>query len=100
MLPGKLAWLGLSLAASLAAGSASAQVSPTGERQEAPFTVGAGGSAFTPDFNDGVMLGVTFWADYRPGFIARHAGGLSIAGELRDLNYRRSASQTNLREDP
>lgn len=83
----------------LGADLAECQVAHSGEQNQPPFRLGVGASAFSPDFNDGTMLGVTLWADYTPTFFTRHLDGLSITGQLRDLNYHRSASQTGLRQN-
>lgn len=95
----KLTWICLSIMFTMAPLHARAQASASGQYDYSPFAVGAGASLFSPDFNKGLMMGVNFWVDYRPQFIARHVAGLSVAAELRDLNYHRSASQTKLRED-
>ncbi len=95
----KFTWICLSTVVTLAPFTARGQTVSAGQYQYSPFAVGAGASLFSPDFNSGTMLGVAFWVDYRPQFIARHVEGLSVAMELRDLNYKRSAAQTNLRED-
>lgn len=89
----------IACAALLGASVAGSQVLHAGEQTPPPFRVGVGASAFTPDFHDGTMLGVTLWGDYTPRIFTHHVDGLSVSAELRDLNYHRSASQTDLRED-
>jgi Outer membrane protein beta-barrel domain len=91
-------WLSFSLVGILFACRAGAQVVPAGRARNIPVSIGAGGAAFSPDFNKGVMAGVTFWGGYQAPILERLARGLSITGEIRDLDYLQSNSQATLRE--
>ena len=95
----KFTWICLSMVVALIPRTTGAQVISAAEHQYSPFAVGVGASLLTPDFNGGSMMGVAFWGDYSPPILVRHIGGLSIAAEVRDLNYLRSSSQSKLRED-
>lgn len=79
--------------------SVEAQVVHSGEQIPPPFRLGVGPSAIAPDFESGTMIGVTLWVDYTPNVFNRHVPGLYVSGQVRDLNYHRSASQTDLREN-
>jgi opacity protein-like surface antigen len=76
-----------------------AQAIPSATETEPPLAVGAGVSGYNPDFGHSHLLGGTLWIDYslsRTPYLP-HGIGLEIAA--RDLNYDRSSSQPDLRED-
>jgi opacity protein-like surface antigen len=76
----------------------SAQVVPTAEQHGLPLVVGVGFSDFYTDW-DGRIDGVTVWADwnfYRAPSLLR---GLGIEAEFRDLNYARTGTVPELRQD-
>jgi opacity protein-like surface antigen len=95
-------YLGLALGALFvcAISPAPAQTAADATEQPFPFAVGAGFSAFNPDFGHGHLLGGTLWIDYTPPIAPWFLRGIGIEAAARDLNYGRSASQSsNLRQD-
>jgi hypothetical protein len=95
------AYLGPTLAAFwvCAAFPALAQITPSATESKLPFAVGAGLSGYNPDHGHSHLLGGTLWLDYFPTRTPRLLRGIGIEAEARDLNYGRSSSQPNLRED-
>jgi opacity protein-like surface antigen len=80
--------------------SSFSQVKPAATQRTIPIVVGAGISAYNPDWNSGHLLGGTLWVDYMPTFLPRRFEGLGLEVEGRDLSLNRSSSQpSNLRED-
>ncbi len=95
-------YFGLTLAVffACAAYSALAQAVPTATEPKLPLAVGAGFSAYNPDWEHGHLLGGTLWIDYTPTRVPWFLNGIGIEAEARDLNYGRSSSQDpNLRLD-
>jgi opacity protein-like surface antigen len=92
---GNLVLAALFLAATL---PASAQVTPSSQQSGVPLVVGVGFSNFYSDWN-GRLNGATLWADWNfnqgPSFLQ----GFGIEVEGRDLNYGRTGSVPNLRQD-
>jgi opacity protein-like surface antigen len=95
------AYLGPTLAAFLVcvAFSALAQITPSATESKLPFAVGAGLSGYNSDHGNSHLLGATLWLDYSPTRTPRLLRGIGVEAEARDLNYGRSSSQPNLRED-
>jgi hypothetical protein len=80
--------------------SASAQTAPDAKEKRLPWAIGAGLSAFNPDYDHGHLLGGTLWIGYYPTQVLQFLRGIGIEAEARDLNYGRSATQpADLRED-
>jgi opacity protein-like surface antigen len=76
----------------------SAQVVPAAEQHGLPLVVGVGFSDFYSDWN-GRLDGVTVWADWNFYHAPSLLRGLGIEAEARDLNYGRTGSVPNLRQD-
>jgi opacity protein-like surface antigen len=95
------AYLGPTLAAFLACAAfpALAQIVPAATESKLPFAVGAGFSGYNPDHGNSHLLGGTLWIDYTPVWAPQLLRGIGVEAEARDLNYGRSLSQPNLRED-
>jgi opacity protein-like surface antigen len=95
------AYLGPTLAAFLAcaAFSALAQNAPSATENQLPFAAGVGLSGYNSDHGNSFLFGSTLWLGYTPARMPRHLHGIGIEAEARDLNYGRSSSQPNLRED-
>jgi hypothetical protein len=83
----------------LIAAHAVSQVVPSAEKRVIPFAVGGGFSSYLPDRGNGRMLGDTLWIDYRPVFLTRLLPGISIEAEAHGIDFNRSSSQPNVRED-
>ncbi len=66
---------------------ASPQVAPAAHKGEIefPFTVGAGAASYDVDWNQGRMVGVGAWADWRPNF--QYLSGLGLELEARDISW-------------
>ena len=82
-----------------AASSALAQSIPSAIETEPPLAVGVGVSGYNPDFGHSHLLGGTLWIDYSPNRVPCLPHGIGLEIAARDLNYDRSSSQPNLRED-
>jgi opacity protein-like surface antigen len=91
--------LSLALFSLCAAHPALAQAVPSATKTEPPFAIGAGFSGYNPDWKHGHLLGGTLWIDYIPSRVPSFLQGIGMEVAARDLNYGRSASQPNLRED-
>jgi opacity protein-like surface antigen len=76
-----------------------AQAVPAGSKTEPPFALGAGISGYNPDWEHGHLLGGTLWLDYIPSRVPPLLHGIGVEVTARDLNYGRSSSQSDLRED-
>lgn len=84
---------------SCAAYSALAQVVPEATQRRSTFAAGVGLSDYSPDWEQGRLLGGTLWLDYTPDRMPWFLHGLGLDVEARDLNYGRSSSSPDLRED-
>ncbi len=77
-----------------------AQVTNDATQPKWNFAVGGGLSDYSIDWGyDRKMLGITAWVDYRVPKVPPILGGLSLEGEVRDINYHRPASLPRMRQD-
>ena len=79
--------------------TAVAQSAPSATKGGWPLAAGGGVSVMNPDYGHGSMVGITVWGDYVPQWVPRWLYGIGLDAEGRDLNYHRSSTQANLRED-
>lgn len=77
---------------------ATGQAVPSATLDAHPYEVGGGLAIFNPDIGSGQMLGYGIWGDYSPSFLSFGDHGLSLEGQVKDINFHRSSSQTNVRE--
>jgi opacity protein-like surface antigen len=76
------------------------QTAPAASEARVPLAIGAGLSAYNPDWQHGHLIGGTLWIDYTLPRVPSLLRGLGIEAEARDLNYGRSSTQPpNLRQD-
>jgi opacity protein-like surface antigen len=91
--------LSLALVFLCAVSPALAQAVPSATKTELPLAIGAGVSGYNPDWGHGHLLGGTLWLDYTPNRVPSLLHGIGLEIAARDLNYGRSSTQPNLRED-
>jgi opacity protein-like surface antigen len=83
-----------------AACSVLAQTVPAATEGNLPLAVGAGFSAYSPDYNTGHLFGGTLWMDYFPSQVPHFLQGIGIEAEARDLSFGRSSTlPANMRQD-
>ena len=75
-----------------------AQVVPEATGAGLPLTVGVGFSNYNSDWS-GYLSGPMFWADWNIYQLPSYLQGLGVEIEGRDLNYARTGSVPNLRQD-
>jgi opacity protein-like surface antigen len=82
------------------------QVTAPYARKGLPIEVGAGPSAYNPDWGQGIMYGGTVWVDYFPIQMPSYLRGLGLEFEARDISLDRHlqngqarSGQGNTKED-
>lgn len=78
---------------------AHSQVAPAAIKSSNPFSVGGGLSDFLLDWGNAVKkMGPTGWFEYRLSHMPRYLDGLSIEGQIRDIDFNGPANIHPMRQ--